>query len=90
MTNDNRTDRGIEWALYGLPDKPNDCPCGSDAAFVDSRNTEGPRGPYFVECPVCGRTGPERPNYGAALAVWNRATRTGEPDLIHGADLAST
>jgi hypothetical protein len=82
MTNDNQAERGVEWSLYGLPDKPNDCPCGSDSAFVDSRNTEGARGPYFVECAECGRTGEERPSYGTALAVWNRATRNRELERI--------
>jgi len=90
MTNDNRAYECDGWALFGLPDKPNACPCGNDSAFVDSLNREGPRGPYFVECAACGRTGPERPSYNDALAVWNRATRKGELELIHVVDNTNT
>ena len=89
-SNDNRASTGIQWALYGLPGKPNDCPCGNDCAFVDSRNVNGRRGPFFVWCSDCGRTGPERPTYNDALAVWNRATETQDLSLIHVVDNAST
>ncbi|WP_226019387.1 hypothetical protein [Novosphingobium sp. FKTRR1] len=62
------------FALFGLPDRPNRCPCGKDGAFVDGQNLQGQRGPYFVWCPDCSRSGPEKPTYDLALASWNRAT----------------
>ncbi len=61
------------YALYGLPDRPNPCRCGQDDAFVDARNRQGMKGPFFVSCAHCEATGPERSTYDLALAAWNRA-----------------
>jgi hypothetical protein len=69
--NDNPRPSADLYALYGFPDKPSRCLCGSDAAFVDGQNLQGKRGPFFVWCPRCDRAGAERPTYDLALAVWN-------------------
>ena len=76
MMNDNRKPRpaAVVFALYGHPDRPNACPCTSRGVFMDGQNLNGKRGPFFVWCPDCNRTGPERPTYDLALATWNRAT----------------
>lgn len=89
MSNDNRPHHkrpAVQWALFGIPDRPNDCPCGCDAVFVDGQNLHGRRGPFFVWCPACGRSGPERPSYNDALAVWNRITRNREYWLFNVVD----
>ena len=76
MLNDNHQPQPATqiFALYGLPDRANRCPCGSFAPFVDGHNFQGRRGPFYVWCSECGCTGPERASYNDALAAWNRAT----------------
>ncbi len=70
--NDNHAQRAQLYAIHGLPDRPNRCRCGADDAFVDGQNLQGKRGPFFVWCCRCDRSGPERPTYDLAIAAWNR------------------
>lgn len=72
------------FALYGVPDVPNACPCGSHQTFVDTDHRNGKRGPFWVWCAVCGRSGPERPSRSLAVARWNRITSAGEIELLEG------
>ncbi len=74
--------RAALYALYGLPNFPNPCPtCKQSDAFVDGHNLQAAkRGPYFVWCPRCQITGPERPTYDLALAAWNRLCPSGLTD----------
>ena len=72
--NDNKARLAELYALHGLPDQPNPCRCGADDVFVDGQNLNGQRGPFFVWCARCERSGPERPTYDLATAAWNRST----------------
>jgi hypothetical protein len=73
--NDNRVTMAEIFALHGLPDHHNRCACGADDSFVDGQNLQGQRGPFFVWCPHCERSGPERPTFDLAVAAWNRLGR---------------
>ena len=59
----------------GLPELPEPCFCGSEAAFVDAPTTPGGQiGPFRVTCANCGAEGPEATSYPAAVALWNDLT----------------
>jgi Lar family restriction alleviation protein len=65
-----------------LHELPAPCPfCGSLSTPPD---LDGEGDSWYVVCPDCGATGPERPAKSDAVAVWNRRVFAAPPDISFG------